>query len=183
MTRFTLLLHLPRMSDHGHEARVKNGPALAGHGAEAVCDAITRTMITLPEQLRRSLTWDQGAEAQQSRGKFAPSSATTRAQASGQHPFDRACAHHAITHRLIRPFRPQTNGMVERFNRRLGEHLDRMPQNRTAHHRRFLEGDLRCGGGVGGERLLRASPWSQQEAVRSVSSGPRRRRAHATSAG
>jgi hypothetical protein len=65
MTRFTLLLHLPRMTDHGHEARVKNGPALAGHGAEAVCDAITRTMITLPEQLRRSLTWDQGAEMAQ----------------------------------------------------------------------------------------------------------------------
>src|SRR6476660_4785139 len=65
MTRFTLLLHLPRMPNHGHEARVKNGPALAGHGAEAVCDAITRTIITLPEQLRRSLTWDQGAEMAQ----------------------------------------------------------------------------------------------------------------------
>ena len=50
----------------------------------------------------------------------------------GAHPFDRACAHHAITHRLTQPFRPQTNGMVERFNRRLAEHLDRMPQNRTA---------------------------------------------------
>jgi hypothetical protein len=49
ITRFTLLLHLPRMTDHGHEARVKNGPALAGHGAEAVCDAITRTIITLPD--------------------------------------------------------------------------------------------------------------------------------------
>src|SRR6202044_3463294 len=47
-TRFTMLLHLPRMMDHGHEARVKNGPALAGHGAEAVCDAITRTIITMP---------------------------------------------------------------------------------------------------------------------------------------
>ena len=61
-TRFTLLLHLPRMIGHGREARVKNGPALAGHGAEAVRDAITRTIVTLPEQLRRSLTWDQGAE-------------------------------------------------------------------------------------------------------------------------
>ena len=30
------------------------------------------------------------------------------------------------------------NGMVERFNRRLGEHLDRLPQNRAAHHRPFL---------------------------------------------
>jgi IS30 family transposase len=64
-TRFTLLLHLPRMTDHGHAARVKNGPALAGHGAEAVCEAITRTITTLPEQLRRSLTWDQGAEMAQ----------------------------------------------------------------------------------------------------------------------
>ena len=27
-TRFTLLLYLPRMAGHGHEARVKNGPAL-----------------------------------------------------------------------------------------------------------------------------------------------------------
>jgi transposase InsO family protein len=56
---------------------------------------------------------------------------------SGQHPFDRLCAERAITHRLTRPFRPQTNGMVERFNRRLGEHLNRVPQNRAAHHRRF----------------------------------------------
>src|SRR5919202_1576446 len=57
-TRFTLLLHLPRMREHGQEARVKNGPALAGHGAEAVRDAITRTILTLPEELRQSLTWD-----------------------------------------------------------------------------------------------------------------------------
>jgi IS30 family transposase len=65
MTRFTLLLHLPRMTGDGHEARVKNRPALAGHGAGAVRDAITRTIFTLPEQLRRSLTWDQGAEMAQ----------------------------------------------------------------------------------------------------------------------
>jgi IS30 family transposase len=64
-TRFTMLLHLPRMTGHGREARVKNGPALAGHGAEAVRDAITRTITALPEQLRRSLTWDQGAEMAQ----------------------------------------------------------------------------------------------------------------------
>ena len=64
-TRFTLLLHLPRMMGHGHEARVKNGPALAGHGAEAVRDAITRTIVTLPQQLRQTLAWDQGAEMAQ----------------------------------------------------------------------------------------------------------------------
>ena len=64
-TRFTMLLHLPRMDDHGDQPRVKNGPALAGHGAEAVRDAIATSITTLPEQLRRSLTWDQGAEMAQ----------------------------------------------------------------------------------------------------------------------
>lgn len=61
-TRFTMLLHLSRMDGHGDEPRVKNGPALAGHGAEAVRDAIASSIATLPDQLRRSLTWDQGAE-------------------------------------------------------------------------------------------------------------------------
>ena len=64
-TRFTMLLHLPPMEGHGTEPRAKNGPALAGHGAEAVRDAIAREITTLPEQLRRSLTWDQGAEMAQ----------------------------------------------------------------------------------------------------------------------
>lgn len=64
-TRFTMLLHLPRMDGHGCGPRAKNGPALAGHGAEAVRDAIAREITSLPEQLRRSLTWDQGAEMAQ----------------------------------------------------------------------------------------------------------------------
>jgi IS30 family transposase len=63
-TRFTMLLHLPRMDGHGGP-RVHNGPALAGHGAEAVRDAIASAIATLPQQLRRSLTWDQGAELAQ----------------------------------------------------------------------------------------------------------------------
>jgi IS30 family transposase len=64
-TRFTLLLHLPPRPERGLRPRVKDGPALAGHGAEAVRDAIPRTMASFPEQLRRSLTWDQGAEMSQ----------------------------------------------------------------------------------------------------------------------
>ena len=53
------------MAGHGAGVRVKNGPALAGHGAEAVRDAIAHTIATLPAQLRRSLTWDQGVEMAQ----------------------------------------------------------------------------------------------------------------------
>ena len=53
------------MAGHGDGPSVKNGPALAGHGAEAVRDEIARVIAMLPEHLRRSLTWDQGAEMAQ----------------------------------------------------------------------------------------------------------------------
>nr|WP_309146588.1 IS30 family transposase [Curtobacterium sp. MCBD17_021] len=44
-TRYVMLLHLPN-----------------GHSADAVRDAMIPTIQTLPEHLRRSLTWDQGTE-------------------------------------------------------------------------------------------------------------------------
>jgi len=44
-TRFVLLLHLPD-----------------GHGAAQVAEAMTQAMASMPAALRRSLTWDQGAE-------------------------------------------------------------------------------------------------------------------------
>lgn len=64
-TRFTMLLHLPPMEGHRTQPRAKNGPALAGHGAEAVRDEIAGAIAALPDHLRRSLTWDQGAEMAQ----------------------------------------------------------------------------------------------------------------------
>lgn len=63
-TRFVMLLHLPPDQDRPTQ-RVKNGPPVSGHGAEQVRDAIADAIVTLPEQLRRSLTWDQGAEMAQ----------------------------------------------------------------------------------------------------------------------
>ena len=48
-SRFTMLLHLPPMPGHGQQKRVHNGPALAGHGAQAVRDAITLSITTLPQ--------------------------------------------------------------------------------------------------------------------------------------
>jgi IS30 family transposase len=47
-TRFCLLVHLPD-----------------GYGAEAVRDRLVAAITTLPEQLRRSLTGDQGSELAQ----------------------------------------------------------------------------------------------------------------------
>ena len=50
---------------------------------------------------------------------------------SGKHPFDTVCARHGITHRLTQPFHPQTNGMVERFNRRLAQTLNEAPRSHS----------------------------------------------------
>ncbi|MDF9392539.1 MULTISPECIES: IS481 family transposase [Methylococcus] len=44
-------------------------------------------------------------------------------QPTGRHPFDQACRALGAEHRLIPPGRPQTNGMVERFNGRIAELL------------------------------------------------------------
>src|SRR5260370_5265376 len=64
-TRFTMLLHLPRMADYHSGLSVKKRPGLAGPGAEALRDTITRTITSLPEHLRRSLTWYHGARMSQ----------------------------------------------------------------------------------------------------------------------
>src|ERR687898_2585401 len=64
-TRFTMLLHLPRMAGYGSGPRVNNGPALAGYGAEAMRDVLASRFASMPEQLRRSLTWDRGKELAQ----------------------------------------------------------------------------------------------------------------------
>jgi len=49
-TRFTILVHLPE-----------------GHGAIAVRDGLLAAITTLPQQLRKTLTWDQGTELAQHR--------------------------------------------------------------------------------------------------------------------
>jgi len=61
-TRFTMLVHLPREEGYRHKESVKNGPALAGYGAVTMKNALASTITTLPEQLRRSVTWDRGKE-------------------------------------------------------------------------------------------------------------------------
>ncbi|VTZ50673.1 hypothetical protein MPC4_270034 [Methylocella tundrae] len=109
-TRFTILLHLPRMEGHGDIARVKNGPALAGHSAEAVRDAIAATITRLPEQLRRLLTSDQGASIKRSRPR-----AIHRTRVDS--PIPRSCATSRCVRPLVRTRRTasSSNSRVKRF--------------------------------------------------------------------
>jgi IS30 family transposase len=61
-TRYTVLIHLPREEGYGVVARTKNGPPLAGYGAVTMSSALAAAMATVPEPLRRSVTWDRGKE-------------------------------------------------------------------------------------------------------------------------
>ena len=61
-SRSTLLVHLPRMEGWGEKSYVKNGPSLGGYGAVAMNAALTASMTNLPEQLRKTVTWDRGKE-------------------------------------------------------------------------------------------------------------------------
>ena len=61
-SRSTLLVHLPRSEGWGEAPPVKNGPALGGYGAAAMNAALIASMTKLPEQLRKTLTWDRGKE-------------------------------------------------------------------------------------------------------------------------
>ena len=61
-SRSTLLVHLPRLEGWGEKPYVKNGPSLGGYGAVAMNAALTASITKLPEQLRKTLTWDRGKE-------------------------------------------------------------------------------------------------------------------------
>jgi transposase InsO family protein len=52
---------------------------------------------------------------------------------SGRHPFDLICSQGDIDHRLTKPYHPQTNGLVERFNRRIVEAIGSQPKRGNAH--------------------------------------------------
>jgi IS30 family transposase len=56
-TRFLMLVPLPRLADVSQGEK-----GWTGRGAETVRDALAAAVQTLPAELRRSLTWDQGAE-------------------------------------------------------------------------------------------------------------------------
>jgi hypothetical protein len=85
-----------------------------GHGAEAVRDALMRSIGQLPEQLRRSLTWDQGKEcsstfSSRSTQASRSTSAIPAAHGSGARtrtPTASCASTSPRSHRLREPSRP-----------------------------------------------------------------------------
>ncbi|TCF95754.1 transposase [Bifidobacterium longum subsp. longum] len=100
-SRSVLLVHLPRLAGYGQQPRVKNGPALAGHGATAMADALTRAITDLPQQLRKTLTWDRGKELAE-HARFAFETGTTVFFADPHSPWQR-------------PTNENTNGLLRQY--------------------------------------------------------------------
>ncbi|GAA1491600.1 IS30 family transposase [Brachybacterium sacelli] len=100
-SRSTLLVHLPRLEGYGEAPRVKNGPALAGYGAVAMNAALTASMTRLPEQLRKTLTWDRGKELS-AHAQFTLDTGTKVFFADPHSPWQR-------------PTNENTNGLLRRY--------------------------------------------------------------------
>ena len=98
--------------------------------AETSAGFLQRFLAHFPHRVHTILT-DNGSEFTD---RFAVDMKDKpRDRPSGRHPFDCVCAKHKIEHRLTRPFRPQTNGLVERFNRRIVDAIGRQPKRGTLH--------------------------------------------------
>ncbi len=86
----------------------------ASKTAESARSFLKNLIKKAPFMISKILT-DNGKEFTD---RFCPSG---EREPTGKQAFDQECTGHGIEHRLIKPRRPQTNGMVERFNGRIGE--------------------------------------------------------------
>ena len=97
--------------------------------ANTAAGFLERFLAHFPHAVRIILT-DNGAEFTD---RFAVDMKNKpKDKPSGRHPFDRLCSQRGIQHRLTRPYRPQTNGLVERFNRRIVDAIGREPKRGIA---------------------------------------------------
>ncbi|MBC7594954.1 MAG: IS30 family transposase [Kineosporiaceae bacterium] len=100
-SRSTLLVHLPRLEGWGEKPPVKNGPSLGGYDAIAMNAALTVSMTKLPEQLRKTLTWDRGKELS-AHAQFALETGTKVFFADPHSPWQR-------------PSNENTNGLLRQY--------------------------------------------------------------------
>jgi transposase InsO family protein len=91
--------------------------------AATIATCLERFLAAFGYPVHTILT-DNGAEFTD---RFGAARWHERERGTGNHPFDKLCQAHAIRHKLTRPYHPQTNGMAERFNRRLGDALNSHP--------------------------------------------------------
>jgi IS30 family transposase len=99
-----------------------------GSGAEQVADALKEQITTLPAQLRRSLTWDQGSEMSEHR-RFSVESGVEVYFCDPQSPWQRGSNEN--TNGLLRQYFPKRTSLAGIGQERLdevAEKLNRRPR-------------------------------------------------------
>jgi IS30 family transposase len=99
-----------------------------GPGPEAVCEALKQSIITLPAQLRRSLTWDQGSEMSEHR-RFSVESGVEVYFCDPRSPWQRGSNEN--TNGLLRQYFPKRKSLAGVGQERLdevAEKLNRRPR-------------------------------------------------------
>jgi len=103
-TRFLMLLHLPK-----------------DRSAEAVRKAMTKTILTLPEAMRRSITWDQGKELSE-HARFTVDTGVQVYFCDPQSPWQRGSNEN--TNGLLRQYFPKGTDLSMHGPKKLGEVAD-----------------------------------------------------------
>ena len=119
-TRYVMLLRLP-----------------AGNTAESVRTAIARRIVTLPAQLRRSLTWDQGKEMAE-HARFSVDTGVAVYFCDPKSPWQRGTNEN--TNGLLRQYLPKTTDMSTLTQRE----LDRIARSLNRRPRQTLEWRSPC---------------------------------------
>jgi len=94
-----------------------------GSGAVEVCEALKRSIATLPAQLRRSLTWDQGSEMSEHR-RFSVESGVEVYFCDPQSPWQRGSNEN--TNGLLRQYFPKGESLTGVSQERLDEVADKL---------------------------------------------------------
>jgi IS30 family transposase len=94
-----------------------------GIGAVEVCEALKRSIATLPAQLRRSLTWDQGSEMSEHR-RFSVESGVEVYFCDPQSPWQRGSNEN--TNGLLRQYFPKGESLTGVSQQRLDEVADKL---------------------------------------------------------
>ena len=139
------LKHLPRLEGRPayvfvaieRVSRFAHVEIVAERSANTIAGCLERFLEAFGHPVHTILT-DNGSEFTD---RFGDARWRKRETGTGAHPFDQVCQRRGVRHKLTRPYHPQTNGMAERFNRRLAEALRDHPpakankgRNRFDHH-------------------------------------------------